>query len=135
MLCNLHNTHQFRVLTAFWKVTNSAHSRSKPKCFDQCSMLQCVFLVYCMVPTSWNGSVFIYHQFIRPFVLKYQTKVDDALDQMSDTAQNIINEGNAQTLYQYFNQWHHPRTRDVVIQHTSLYHTIWLYHCNTWITI
>ncbi|KAI0227689.1 Receptor expression-enhancing protein 6 [Lamellibrachia satsuma] len=54
--------------------------------------LKCLFLVYCMVPTSWNGSIFIYHQFIRPFVLKYQTKVDDAIDQMSDAAQNIINE-------------------------------------------
>ena len=61
-------------------------------------LFQCLFLVYCMVPTSWNGSIFIYHQFIRPFVLKYQTKVDSAIEQMSDTAQNLLNEGNTWSL-------------------------------------
>lgn len=46
--------------------------------------LQCLFLLWCMCSASWNGSDMIYHRLIRPFVLKHQKKIDDALDQAAE---------------------------------------------------
>merc|ERR1712168_1274875 len=51
-----------------------------------------LFLIYCMVPTSWNGSVKIYNTLIRPWVLKHQTKIEDAMGKASSLAQDVINE-------------------------------------------
>uniref|UniRef100_A0A1B0GP47 Receptor expression-enhancing protein n=1 Tax=Phlebotomus papatasi TaxID=29031 RepID=A0A1B0GP47_PHLPP len=34
-------------------------------------LLKCIFLVWCMAPIQQNGSVFLYHRFIRPFFLKH----------------------------------------------------------------
>lgn len=46
-----------------------------------------------MVPTTWNGSLFIYFKFIRPFVLKHQERVDAALGKAAEAAGEAINEG------------------------------------------
>ncbi|XP_060062587.1 receptor expression-enhancing protein 5-like [Ylistrum balloti] len=46
--------------------------------------LKCCFLGYCMAPTAWNGSHTIYNRLIRPVVLKYQDRIDTALDKASD---------------------------------------------------
>ena len=46
-----------------------------------------------MAPVSWNGSVTIYHKVIKPFVLKHQRQVDDALDKAGEMAQDVLNEG------------------------------------------
>ncbi|KAK2153352.1 hypothetical protein LSH36_300g05076 [Paralvinella palmiformis] len=54
--------------------------------------LKCIFLVYCMLPTNWNGSLKIYYRIIRPFFLKHQKKVDDALDKAATTAQEVMDE-------------------------------------------
>ncbi|XP_064647511.1 receptor expression-enhancing protein 5-like isoform X2 [Lineus longissimus] len=56
------------------------------------SFFKCGFLVYCMVPTSWNGSIFIYYRLIRPFVLKHQDQVDKALNQATEIAGDALNE-------------------------------------------
>lgn len=53
---------------------------------------KCVFLVYCMAPTQWNGSVTIYNRIIRPFILKHQRQIDTSLDRASDIAQDVLNE-------------------------------------------
>jgi receptor expression-enhancing protein 5/6 len=53
---------------------------------------KCVFLVYCMAPFSWNGSIFIYHRFIRPFVLKHEKKIDSAIDVAADYARSAVGE-------------------------------------------
>jgi len=53
---------------------------------------KCCFLVYCMVPTAWNGSITIYHKVIRPFVLKNQDKIDQAIDEASDVAGKFMND-------------------------------------------
>ena len=37
-----------------------------------------------MSSASWNGSDLIYNKAIRPFVLKHQKKIDDAIDQAAD---------------------------------------------------
>ncbi|XP_033750010.1 receptor expression-enhancing protein 5-like isoform X3 [Pecten maximus] len=46
--------------------------------------LKCCFLGYCMAPTAWNGSHTIYNRAIRPIALKYQDRIDTALDKASD---------------------------------------------------
>ncbi|ELU03977.1 hypothetical protein CAPTEDRAFT_20933 [Capitella teleta] len=59
-------------------------------------LLKCVFLLYCMVPTSWNGSIMIYNKVIRPFILKHQAKVDEALDKAAGVAQEVLDEVSAE---------------------------------------
>lgn len=54
--------------------------------------LKCIFLVYCMAPTSWNGSLTIYQKVIRPLFLKHQQDVDKVLNKAADMAQDVINE-------------------------------------------
>jgi len=53
---------------------------------------KCCFLVYCMVPMSWNGSLIIYQKVIRPFVLKHQKKVDEAIGKAAELAGEVANE-------------------------------------------
>lgn len=52
-------------------------------------ILQCVFLVWCFAPAQWNGSNMIYNRLIRPFVLRYQTKIDKAIDDATE----VVKEG------------------------------------------
>eukprot|EP00918_Siedleckia_nematoides_P079834 GHVU01174940.1.p1 GENE.GHVU01174940.1~~GHVU01174940.1.p1 ORF type:complete len:201 (-),score=33.02 GHVU01174940.1:2142-2744(-) len=55
-------------------------------------LLKCMFLIYCMVPFPWNGSLTIYNRFIRPFILKHQNKVDQALDKAKGVASDVLQE-------------------------------------------
>lgn len=48
-----------------------------------------ILLGWCMAPISWNGSQFIYHRFIRPFVLKHQESIDAAVDKIQDEASKV----------------------------------------------
>uniref|UniRef100_A0A4W3JIQ3 Receptor expression-enhancing protein n=1 Tax=Callorhinchus milii TaxID=7868 RepID=A0A4W3JIQ3_CALMI len=54
---------------------------------------KCVFLVWCMAPTSSNGSQLIYKRFIRPFFIKHGDKVDrfakDLTNKASEAADSI----------------------------------------------
>ncbi|XP_071170782.1 receptor expression-enhancing protein 5-like isoform X1 [Mytilus edulis] len=52
--------------------------------------LKCVFLVWCMAPIASNGSQMIYHRLIKPIVLKYQNKIDDAIDKAADRLQEVF---------------------------------------------
>ncbi len=55
--------------------------------------MQCLFLVYCFAPTQWNGSLTIYHKFIRPFVLKHEKQIDNLIDRGVHAAKEGIVEG------------------------------------------
>ena len=46
-----------------------------------------------MAPFSWNGSEIIYSRFIRPFVLKHQKTIDEAVEKVSDEASKIADKG------------------------------------------
>ena len=46
-----------------------------------------------MAPVSWNGSNTIYTRAIRPFVLKYQTKIDQALDEVGKQVDKAAKQG------------------------------------------
>ncbi|KAA0183961.1 hypothetical protein HAZT_HAZT009844 [Hyalella azteca] len=43
-------------------------------------LAKCLFLVWCYVPTSYNGSDMIYQRIIRPVFLKHQTTIDATVD-------------------------------------------------------
>ncbi|XP_006822736.2 receptor expression-enhancing protein 5-like [Saccoglossus kowalevskii] len=45
-----------------------------------------------MAPIANNGSQFIYKRVVRPFVLKHQKQVDEALDKFQGMAADAINE-------------------------------------------
>lgn len=59
--------------------------------------LKCVFLVYLMAPTSWNGSVTIYYKFIRPLALRHEKKIDSGLDRAVDAGRVIFDEAKSTT--------------------------------------
>lgn len=44
-----------------------------------------------MAPISSNGSSFIYHRFIKPFVVKHQAEIDDALNEAKSAASQAAN--------------------------------------------
>ncbi|XP_067940594.1 receptor expression-enhancing protein 5-like [Watersipora subatra] len=54
---------------------------------------KCAFLIWCMVPNSWNGSSFVYYKFIRPFILRYEDQIESRLDQVKDAGGKLISEG------------------------------------------
>ncbi|KAI9527560.1 Receptor expression-enhancing protein 5 [Dissostichus eleginoides] len=47
---------------------------------------KCAFLVWCMAPTSSNGSILIYTRIIRPVFLRNEGKIDDAMKIVKDKA-------------------------------------------------
>lgn len=60
---------------------------------------QCLFLLWCMAPLSWNGSQFLYQRVVRPLFLRYQDTIDHLLHQLGgramDAAENLTREGTA----------------------------------------
>ena len=53
---------------------------------------KCLFLLYCMIPAKWNGSVAIYNKVIKPWFCKHQKKIDKTLDKAADVAQDVLDE-------------------------------------------
>lgn len=51
--------------------------------------LQCVFLIWCMAPVSWNGSKILYTRVIRPFFLKHEAAMDNVVNNLSSTAKTL----------------------------------------------
>jgi len=52
-------------------------------------LAKCVLLLWCFLPTSWNGSTIIYQRAIRPAFMKYQSRVDTVIDDAADTANRL----------------------------------------------
>lgn len=48
------------------------------------SLIKCAVFIFMMIPTRPNGSSLIYERVIRPYVLKNERKIDDALNHASD---------------------------------------------------
>uniref|UniRef100_A0A1L8DUI8 Receptor expression-enhancing protein n=3 Tax=Nyssomyia neivai TaxID=330878 RepID=A0A1L8DUI8_9DIPT len=55
-------------------------------------LLKCIFLVWCMAPIDQNGSVFLYHRFIRPYFLKHTSDADAAIDKIAEKAKKMAGE-------------------------------------------
>lgn len=60
-------------------------------CYELCPVIspQCAFLIWCMAPVSCNGSAVIYQQVIRPFFLKHQAAMDNAVNDLSSKAKSV----------------------------------------------
>lgn len=59
--------------------------------------LQCLFLLWCMAPMTWNGSQIIYNKVIRPIFLRHEATVDHMVSNLGgkamDAAENLTREG------------------------------------------
>ena len=54
---------------------------------------QMLFLGWCMAPIQSNGAQFLYHRFIKPFILKHQAEIESSLDQAQSMASSTLSEG------------------------------------------
>jgi len=60
-------------------------------------IFQCLFLLWCMAPFSWNGSQIIYTRVVRPFFLKHEAAFDNVVSDLSgkakSAAESVAKEG------------------------------------------
>ena len=59
---------------------------------------QCAFLIWCMFPIANNGSVFIYHRVIKPFVKEHEKDFEDAISVGTKLAKEAGKKGMIATL-------------------------------------
>ncbi|XP_050995721.1 receptor expression-enhancing protein 6 [Acomys russatus] len=50
---------------------------------------KCAFLLFCMTPGPWNGSLMLYHRVVRPIFLKHHVALDSAASQLSGRALDV----------------------------------------------
>ena len=66
---------------------------------------QCLFLVWCMAPVTWNGSEIMYKRLIRPFFLKHQVAMENVVSDLTAKAKTITDavtrEGETTTVYMF----------------------------------
>ena len=53
-------------------------------------LFKCLFLMYCAVPASWNGSLVIYKRVIRPYFLKYEGQLDEIAEEVREKAKKYV---------------------------------------------
>jgi receptor expression-enhancing protein 5/6 len=51
---------------------------------------QTIFFVWCFIPIHNNGSVVVYSKFIRPYFLKHQGDIDQAVNDLSEKGKRIL---------------------------------------------
>jgi len=78
------------VVYAFFTVTES-FSDILLSWFPLYWFAKCLFLVWCMLPISWNGSEIIYRQIIRPYFLKNQTQIDETMGKVTGKVEELAN--------------------------------------------
>ncbi|XP_065167820.1 receptor expression-enhancing protein 5 [Atheta coriaria] len=54
-------------------------------------LLKCLFLVWLMIPTDFNGSIILYNSVVRPYFLKHKSAVDEAIDKGVKAASKLLN--------------------------------------------
>jgi len=52
-------------------------------------LVKCVFLIWCFVPISANGTNFIYSKLVRPVFLKHQNEIDSVLNKAGQMAGKV----------------------------------------------
>ncbi|XP_025424133.1 receptor expression-enhancing protein 5-like [Sipha flava] len=53
------------------------------------SLIKTIFFVWCFIPIHNNGSVVVYSKFIRPYFLKHQGDIDQAVNDLSEKATEV----------------------------------------------
>lgn len=65
--------------------------------FSCCLWFQCLFLLWCMAPMTWNGSQIIYNKVVRPVFLRHEAMVDTMVSDLGgkamDAAENLTRGG------------------------------------------
>lgn len=60
-------------------------------------LIKCLFFVWLMAPIENNGSFIMYYKVIRPYFLKHESAIDEALgnvgDKIKKTAEDAIKKG------------------------------------------
>ncbi|KAI5644672.1 TB2/DP1, HVA22 family domain-containing protein [Phthorimaea operculella] len=49
-------------------------------------LLKCIFVIWCYMPTEYNGSLIIYHRIIRPYYMKHHGRIDE----VAGSAQRLV---------------------------------------------
>ncbi|XP_050729012.1 receptor expression-enhancing protein 5-like isoform X2 [Eriocheir sinensis] len=55
-------------------------------------LAKCLFLVWCFMPVTWNGSDVIYTRIIRPFFIRHQTSIDSTMSKVSEKLDKFAGE-------------------------------------------
>jgi receptor expression-enhancing protein 5/6 len=53
-------------------------------------LAKCVFLIWCFLPISANGTNLIYNRIVRPVFLKHHGSVDNVLNKATDVAHKVM---------------------------------------------
>lgn len=53
-------------------------------------LVKCIFMVWLMLPGDFNGSVILYRRIIKPYFLKHEGNIDDAISKVKDSATKIL---------------------------------------------
>ncbi|XP_030759451.1 receptor expression-enhancing protein 5 isoform X2 [Sitophilus oryzae] len=52
-------------------------------------LIKCVFLVWLMIPTEFNGSLVVYKKIVRPYFLKHHSVIDDTINKVKDQVHKV----------------------------------------------
>lgn len=55
------------------------------------TLTKCLFLLWLMVPGANGGTFVMYYRIIKPFFLKHESKIDQAVEKAKDTIGNSLN--------------------------------------------
>ncbi|CAH1173750.1 unnamed protein product [Phaedon cochleariae] len=53
-------------------------------------LVKCIFLVWLMIPTDFNGSLILYRRIIKPYFLQHQQSIDDVLNKAKESATKVL---------------------------------------------
>ncbi|XP_050299480.1 receptor expression-enhancing protein 5 isoform X2 [Anthonomus grandis grandis] len=52
-------------------------------------LIKCVFMVWLMIPTEFNGSLVLYNRIVRPYFLKHHNVIDDTLNKVKEQVNKV----------------------------------------------
>ncbi|XP_018565635.1 receptor expression-enhancing protein 5-like [Anoplophora glabripennis] len=55
-------------------------------------LIKCLFFVWLMIPTEFNGSLVIYRRIVRPYFLKHHTVIDSTIQNVKEKASTLLDQ-------------------------------------------
>ncbi|XP_066154779.1 receptor expression-enhancing protein 5 isoform X2 [Euwallacea fornicatus] len=52
-------------------------------------LIKCVFMVWLMIPSDFNGSLAIYNKIVRPYFLKHHNTIDETLNKVKEQVNKV----------------------------------------------
>uniref|UniRef100_A0AAR5QK93 Receptor expression-enhancing protein n=1 Tax=Dendroctonus ponderosae TaxID=77166 RepID=A0AAR5QK93_DENPD len=52
-------------------------------------LIKCVFLVWLMIPTEFNGSLVLYGRIVRPYFLKHHNVIDETMNKVKEQVNKV----------------------------------------------